>query len=197
MVFTRWVSSRIETTVAGCQAAGLGTLIAVIPLFAPRITVAVVSVHLPEPRLVVLDEAQAPYPLGGLPEIEVRYQKPGRAPVFRGERFTVVLPDDQRFAFEQILDRHVGRISAIAKRHDERGRWLLEPGRFEDAVDGDAAPVSVELGPARYTVNIHRDLRRTKRTKFVPAPRHDLRTVLGFEREGPGVQWGVRSGPGG
>lgn len=35
MVFTRGVSSRIETTVAACQPVGLGGLIAVIPLLPP------------------------------------------------------------------------------------------------------------------------------------------------------------------
>src|SRR5262245_25619655 len=119
MVFTRCVSSRTETTLAGCQGDGLGTLVTVVPLFPPRITVAVVPVHFPEPWLVVFHEAQAAYPFGGLPEIEVRYQEAGRAPVFGAERFAVVLPDDQRLSFEQILHWQVGRVSAIAKRHHE------------------------------------------------------------------------------
>jgi hypothetical protein len=96
-----------------------------------------------------------------------------------------------------VAHRKPNGIPAIAKRHHKWGRWLLESGRCEDSIDGDAAPVSVELRPARHTVNIHRDLRRTKRTKLFPAPRHDLRTIVRFEREGPSVPWGVRSGPSG
>src|SRR5688572_26895878 len=170
MVFTRYVSSRMETTDADCQADGLGTLVTVVPLFPPRVTVAVVSVHFPEPWLVVLHETQAPNPLGGLPEIEVRHQETRRPPLLGREGLAVVVPDDQRLSVNQILNRKVGRIPAIAKRHHERRRWLLEPGRCEDAINGDAAPVSVELRPARHTVNIHRDLRRTNRTKLLPAP---------------------------
>src|SRR5688572_5164716 len=189
--------SRSEAACAWYCFSLYGPLVTVVPLFSARVTIAVVPVDLPEPWLVVLHEAQAPYPLGGLPEIEVRHQEARRPPVFGLERLAVVLPDHQRLSFQQILDRQIGRIAAIAKRHHEWGRWLLEPGRCEDPLNGDAAPVSVELGPARHTVNIHRDLRRTKRTKLLPAPRHDLRTVLHFEREGPGVQWGVRSRSGG
>src|SRR5262245_12789049 len=116
MVFTRGVSSRMETTVAGCQAEALGTLITVVPLFPPGVTVAVVPVQLPEPGLVDLHEAQTPYPLGGLPEIEVRHQKARRPAMLGRERLAVVLPDDQRFSFLQILDGKVGRVPSIAKR---------------------------------------------------------------------------------
>src|SRR5688572_8735172 len=123
MVFARRVSSRMETTVAVCQAPGFGTLVTGVPLFAPRVTVAVIPVHLPEPWLVVLHEAQPAYPLGGLPEIEVRHQEARRSPMFGRERLAVVLPDDQRLSVQQILHRQVGRIAAIAKRRDERRRW--------------------------------------------------------------------------
>ena len=78
-----------------------------------------VPVDLPEPWLVVFHEAQAPDPLGGLPEIEVRHQQARRPPVLGRERLAVVLPDDQRLAVQQILHRQVGRIPAIAKRHHE------------------------------------------------------------------------------
>src|SRR5919108_319128 len=158
MVFTEGVSSRIETTLACCQADALGTLVTVVPLFAPRITVAVVAVHLPEPGLVVLHEAEAPYPFGGLPEVELRYQQAGRSAVCRGERFAVVFPDHERLAFEQVLDRHVGRIATIAKRHHKGRRGFLEPSCCEDPIDGDSAPVRVELRPASHAVNIHGDL---------------------------------------
>src|SRR5690348_10807673 len=108
MVFTRIVSSRIETTLAACHATGFGTLVTVVPLFAPRIAVAVVSIHLPESRLVVLHETQAAYPLRGLPEIQMRYEEARGPSVFRVERFAIVLPDDQPFSVEQILHRQVG-----------------------------------------------------------------------------------------
>src|SRR6185503_3503144 len=70
-------------------------------------------------------------------------------------------------------------------------------GGCEDAVNRDAAPVGVELRPASDTVNIRRDLRRSKCTKLVPVPRPDLGPIFRFECEGPCVQRGVRSGPGG
>jgi hypothetical protein len=91
----------METTVAVCQATGFGTLVTVVPLFPPGVTVVVVSVHLPEPRLVVLHEAKAAYPLGGLPEIEVWHQEARWPAVFGRERLTVVLPDNQRLPFSR------------------------------------------------------------------------------------------------
>src|SRR5262245_26104836 len=178
MVFTRWVSSRIETTSAACQPDTFGTLITVVPLFAPRIAIAVVPVQFPEPGLVVLHEAQSSYPLGGLPEIEVRHQEACRASMLGCERLALVLPDDERLSFQQILYREVGRVAPVAKCHHVRRRWVLEPGHLEDAINGDAAPLGVELRPARHAVNIHDDLRRTERTKLFPAPRHDLRAIL-------------------
>src|SRR5262245_28908625 len=160
MVFTRGVSSRMETTVAGCHADAFGTLITVVPLFPPRVTVAVVPVHFPEPRLVVVHEAQAPYPFGGLPEIEVRHKK-ARWPAMLGrERLAVVLPDDQRLSLQQVLHRQVARIPAIAERHRKSRRGFLESGRRQETIDGNAAPVRVELRPARHTVNVDRDVRR-------------------------------------
>src|SRR5262245_15532847 len=170
-------------------------LVTVVSLFLPRITMVVVPVHLPEPWFVVVHEAQSAYPLRGLPEIEVRNQEACWPSVLGRERLAVVLPNNKRLSVEQILYRHVGCVPAIAKRHHERRRWILEPRRREDAVNGDATPVGLELRPARHTVNVHRDLCGTKRSKLVPIPRPDLRTVLRFKCEGPDLQWGVRSGP--
>ena len=112
----------METTVAGCQADALGTLITVVPLFPRRVTIAVVPVHLPKPWLVVLHEAQAPYPLGGLPEIQVRHQEARRPPVFGLERLAVVLPDDQRLSFQQILHRQ-GVLDDVNVRVALRREW--------------------------------------------------------------------------
>src|SRR5262245_45789551 len=106
MVFTRCVSSRMDTTIAGCQPddRGILALVTVVPLFAPRIAVAVVTIHLPESRLVVVHEAQAPDPLGGLPEIEMRHQE-ARGPAVLGcERLAVVFPDHVCLSVQHILD---------------------------------------------------------------------------------------------
>src|ERR1051325_8314247 len=178
MVFARCVSSRIEITRAACQATGLGTLVTVVPLFAPRISVAVISVDFPESGLVVLHESEATYPLGRLPEIEMRHKEASGPPVLGREWLAVILPDNERFSVPHILDPQLARISAIAERHHERSRRFVDPGCGEDAIDGDAAPVGIELRPTRHAVNIHGDLRWTERAKFLPVPRNDVRPVL-------------------
>src|SRR5687768_11054456 len=110
----------MDTTVAVCQPAGLGMLVTVVALFLPRVPVGVVPVHLPEPWLVVLHETEPAYPFGGLPEIEVRHQEARWAAVLGRERFAVEFPDDECLSIQQILDRKVGRIAAVAERSEER-----------------------------------------------------------------------------
>src|SRR5688572_2461266 len=105
------------------------------------------------------------------------------------ERLALIFPDDQRLSLHQILDWKVGRIAAVAKRHRKRRRRLLETSRGEDAVNGDTAPLGVELRPSRHAVNVNVSVDRTKRLKLLPVPRPDLRTVLRFEREGPQMPW--------
>src|SRR5688572_1176173 len=197
MVFTRRVSSRMEITVAGCQADGFGTLVTVVSLFAPRVAVAVVSVHLPEPWFVVLHEPQAPDPFRRLPEVQVRHEETGRTTMLGREWLALELPDNQPLPIQQILDRKVGCIPAVAESHHERRRRVLEPGRSEDALNGDAAPFGVELRPARHAVNVYCDIGWPKRTKLIPAPRGDARPVLRLESECPSVQRGVWSCAGG
>src|SRR5688572_28430112 len=160
----------MDTTVAGCQVDGLETLITVVPLLPPRVTVRVVPIHFPEPWLVVFHEAEPAHPFSRLPEVEVRYQEARRSTVLGRERFTVVLPGNDRLPVQQILDRKVGCIAAVAERHHEWRRGLLEPGRFEDPIDGDTPPVGIELRPSGHAMNVHRDVRRPERTELVPVP---------------------------
>src|SRR5687768_16843097 len=100
MVFTRRVSSRIETTLAACQGDAFGTLVTVLPLFPPWVTVGVVSVHLPESWFVVLHESKPAHPFSGLPEIEMWDQQARRPAMLGCQRLAIVLPYDQRFPIE-------------------------------------------------------------------------------------------------
>src|SRR5689334_17891336 len=103
-VDTRGVSRMSSTSSACCHLRGageitpiapapLGYLVAPVPLLAPRITVDVVAVRLPEPRLLLLVEPDLLDPLGALPEIEMRHEHAGRAAVLGRQGLAVVLVD--------------------------------------------------------------------------------------------------------
>src|SRR5690242_10631567 len=98
----------MDRTVACCHGApvrararGSVTLVA---LFEPRVAAVVVAVLLPEPRLVVVENAQAGDPLRALPEVEVRHEEARRAAVLGRQWLPVELPRDPR-----ATARHVGQ----------------------------------------------------------------------------------------
>src|SRR5829696_7017939 len=109
----------METTVASCHGDVLITLVTVIPLFPPGIAVVVVAVDFPEPRLVLLHEAQAADPFCGLPEIQVWHEETRRAAVLGRQWLALILPHDRRLSLQHILNRQVRRIPAVAEGHEE------------------------------------------------------------------------------
>ena len=66
----------------------LGCLLRV-PLFLPGVGVVVVAVALPEAELVVVEELEAPDPLGALPEVALRDEEAERPAVLLLERLPV------------------------------------------------------------------------------------------------------------
>src|SRR2546430_1344912 len=71
--------------------------VARVALFLPWVSVVVVAVCLPEAGLVGRLETEAPYPLGALPEVVVRNEHAGGAPVLGREQLTFVGEDHPRF----------------------------------------------------------------------------------------------------
>src|SRR5215475_771810 len=82
-------------------------------LLPPGITVVVVAELLPEARLVVAQEGDAPYPLGALPEIEMRNQEPSRTSVLGLQLSVVEAERDPRLVVLEILQRQVGRVAPV------------------------------------------------------------------------------------
>src|SRR5438132_863540 len=66
-----------------------GILIAPVALLAPRVSIKVVAVGLPESRLLLLLELDPAHPLRALPEIEVRDEQSRRTAVLRVQRLAV------------------------------------------------------------------------------------------------------------
>src|SRR5207244_1027655 len=117
-------------------------LVAPIPLFLPGVSVVVVAVGLPEPRLVAVEELEPSNPLRTLPEVEVRDEHPGRAAVDRLEGLAVVLVRNPCLTVGDIDQREVRRVAAIAERQHEVGGGI---DVLEQGVDRHAAPWSAEL----------------------------------------------------
>src|SRR5207237_10699112 len=88
--------------------------VAPVALFPPRISVVVVPVCLPEAGLIARLEAQPANPLPALPEVEVGNEHPRRAAVLGLERLAAVAERHPRLAAGQVLERHVGRVAAVA-----------------------------------------------------------------------------------
>src|SRR5262245_27622080 len=138
-VVARGVSATLSITSACRQArrrapapAGGGAAsIAVIALLTPGVSVDVEAEGLPEAGLVVLHEPQPADPLRRLPEVEVRDQETRRAAVFWRQRIALKSGRHQAPATEQVLERQVGRIPAVALRHEVGGRRLLKTCRRE------------------------------------------------------------------
>src|ERR1700677_4870479 len=87
--------------------------VALVPLFLPWVSVHVVAVGLPESGSVLVHELQAPDPLSALPEIQVRYQQPGRATVLGLKRGVCEAEGHPRLAAGDIRQRKVGRVAAV------------------------------------------------------------------------------------
>src|SRR5262249_5552669 len=95
--------------------------VAAVTLLFPRVAVVVVAVGLPESGLVVLVHLEASYPLGALPEIQVRHEQPRRATVLRLQRLVLVLVGDPRLSVGEIRQRKIRRVAAVAKGEDVFG----------------------------------------------------------------------------
>ena len=83
----------------------------------------VVAQRLPEARLILLDQAQAPYPLGALPEVEVRHQQACRAAVLRLQGLAFIGVDDPGLPSSHLVQRQVGGIAPIAEGDHIAGGW--------------------------------------------------------------------------
>src|SRR5262249_56280785 len=109
--------------------------------------VEVVAEGPPEARLVVLHEPQPADPLRRFPEVEVRAQETRRAAVLWRQRLAVEPGRQQALATEQVLERQVGRVPAVAVRHEVGRRRLLEARRREPGVDRDPPPDRPQPSP--------------------------------------------------
>src|SRR5262249_60832442 len=84
-----------------------------VPLFPPWTSIVVVSVPFPEPRFVVIQQRDAAYPLGALPEAQMRAEQ-ARGPTVLGRQFGAVIPErDPGLLVHQIAKRQVWRIAAV------------------------------------------------------------------------------------
>src|SRR5439155_16957361 len=153
--------------------------VAPIPLFLPWVAEQVVAVRLPEPRLVLVPESEAAYPLRALPEVQVRNEQPRWASVFGLERLSVVAERDPGLAVGDVLEREVRRVAAVAEGEEIR-RVVLDA--VEEGVDGDSLPDRVELRQFRHAVDVSGRRLARQFAELVPAPGDGLGPALHRER---------------
>jgi len=112
--------------------------VSLIPLLAPWVAIVVVAELLPEPGRILQHQVDATNPLRRLPEVQVRDQQACWPAVLRGKIVAVVLVGDPSLAVEQILQRQVCRVTAVAEGHGEVGLSL------DIAEDSFSRPFQVE-----------------------------------------------------
>src|SRR5918992_5764792 len=199
-VVARRVSATLSTTSASRQArrrppapAGgrSAASVAVIPLLAPGVAVDVVAERLPEARLVVLHETEPADPLGRFPEVEVRDQQARRAAMLGLQRLAVVVGGHHALATDQILDRQVGGVTAIAVGNEIGRRRLVESRRLDQVVDRHALPCRPELAPLGDAMDIDGDLGLRQGLKLVPRPPASERSPV-LQRQGPLLECRMR-----
>src|SRR5262249_40780766 len=122
------VSSFTNVTVAASHCmvmvseAGDAASVTLIALLEPRVATVVVAVALPEPLLVVVEQAQTADPLGALPEVQVRHQEPGRAAVLTSQRASVDIPHDSGLTVGDVGERQVRGVAGVAEGEHVGGR---------------------------------------------------------------------------
>src|SRR3954453_2415660 len=166
----RWIGRRTPETVAvrqpprgasatpGPRMAPSGS-VTLVPLLTPGVAEVVVPVLLPEAGLVAGHQGQLADPLRALPEVQVWDQQPHRAAVLDRQGLAVELPHHPGLAARDVLERQVGRVPGLGRRHDEV-RLGGRPRRLEQGVDADAGELGVELRPGGAAVDVAAVLRR-------------------------------------
>src|SRR4051794_6638816 len=157
------------TPVSAIGAPATTSSVTLVPLLLPRVAPVVVAVLLPEAGLVALHHGDPADPLGALPEVQVWHQHPHRAAVLDRQGLTVELPDHPGLAAGDVLDRQVGGVAGLRRRHDEAPLGG-GPGDVQQRVDADAAEPGVELRPGRDAVDVTAVLGAGQRMRLVPAP---------------------------
>src|SRR6476661_3605631 len=115
IVLTCRVSTTTSTTSAAFQVSRPSTAVPAMDLRSCCIRSS------PKAGLVKCLQPQTAYPLGALPEVEVRDEHARRSAVLRVQRLALVLENDPGLAAGDVSKREVRRVAAIAVLHDVFG----------------------------------------------------------------------------
>ena len=86
-------------------------------LLIPNIPSLVVVVGFPVSVFVFSKEFDSSKPLGALPTVKMRYERPRRKTLLDWDRFAVHPECDQRILHQSVLQRHRGRVTICAVKH--------------------------------------------------------------------------------
>ena len=164
----------------------LVSLVVVVSLLAPRVSVHVVSVCLPEAGRVFVAEAQSPDPLGGFPEIEMGHEQPHRSAVCGFKRFAVEGVCEHCLSIDDVFGWDVRGVSAVAPCHDVVAGRFVNAGSCEEVVYGYSAPIRVELRPLGDAVDVGMQVGLGQLVEFLPVPFADGLTLM-LDGEVPGL----------
>ena len=107
------------------------------------------------------------------------------------QRLAVVVGGHHALAIDQILDRQVGGVTAIAVGHEIGRRRLVEPRRLDQVIDRHALPFRPKLAPLGDAMDVDGDLGLRQGLKLLPRPPASERSAV-LQRQGPLLEWRTR-----
>jgi predicted glutamine amidotransferase len=116
--------------------------------------VVVVAPRFPIAGLVFFGEADAGEPLGTLPKIEVRHERPYRGSMGQGKASPVKFPSNEAVRTECFVEPDVRRVTVCSLKNDVLGAALgtRSLGQF---AQGDTSEFRPQNAPARDAMHVH------------------------------------------
>src|SRR5690606_17922676 len=141
------------------------------PFLFPGIALIVVARLLPESRAIFAGKLQRAKPLGALPEIARRDERPQWEAVIGREELAAKLVREQHVLFKHDVERHVCRVVILAVCNHE-AYLRREAEQFYKIADAHAFPNSIEHAPPRDAVDVGLQRDGRQRQELVPCPAH-------------------------
>ena len=137
-----------------------------VTFLAPRVRMIVIAAHFPESTPVPIAKLESSDPLGAFPRVEFRYHEPQRPAMVRFQIAAMVPMRKYHIIAEELIQRQIGRISAITMHNHESG-FGRESYQLHQVAHLDAFPDIVEARPGRYAVEIAHLPRLRKRVELL------------------------------
>src|SRR6266508_6703625 len=144
-------------------------LVIPISLFFPRIAVVVISSGFQEAGFVFFHQANATYPFGALPEIQMGNHHARRTAMRWRKRLIVIFECDEGLAVDDVGQGYVRSIATITIGSDEHS-FAVKLNVLEQSIKTYTFPFHVEMRPLGNAGNIRNVILHWELEKLFPCP---------------------------